>query len=262
MTVIVSLLTFLSVLALGISLSIGTGVMRWNSQWERYATIQLMDAKKADAITQTLAKNPDKIKSVTQITNAQMQELMAPWISGNSVLKNYLPQMWEVEFSTTSDLDSMGAEISKHARFLPHARALKTSTSAGWKMIVMSTLVLLLTLGTIGLCISYIARNTAMLHRRELEILNQVGASDNFIARQMQIIVGKICLTACSIGYLCALPIILLILSTAHSARIGLMAMLGLSSTGWILLATLPILIIIFSIWITKRTTINILKNS
>lgn len=262
MTVIVSLLTFLSVLALGISLSIGTGVMRWNSQWERYATIQLMDAKKADAITQTLAKNPDKIKSVTQITNAQMQELMAPWISGNSVLKNYLPQMWEVEFSTTSDLDSIGAEISKHARFLPHARALKTSTSAGWKMIVMSTLVLLLTLGTIGLCISYIARNTAMLHRRELEILNQVGASDNFIARQMQIIVGKICLTACSIGYLCALPIILLILSTAHSARIGLMAMLGLSSTGWILLATLPILIIIFSIWITKRTTINILKNS
>lgn len=262
MTVIVSLLTFLSVLALGISLSIGTGVMRWNSQWERYATIQLMDAKKADTITQTLAKNPDKIKSVTQITNAQMQELMAPWISGNSVLKNYLPQMWEVEFSTTSDLDSMGAEISKHARFLPHARALKTSTSAGWKMIAMSTLVLLLTLGTIGLCISYIARNTAMLHRRELEILNQVGASDNFIARQMQIIVGKICLTACSIGYLCALPIILLILSTAHSARIGLMAMLGLSSTGWILLTTLPILIIIFSIWITKRTTINILKNS
>ena len=262
MTVIVSLLTFLSVLALGISLSIGTGVMRWNSQWERYATIQLMDAKKADTITQTLAKNPDKIKSVTQITNAQMQELMAPWISGNSVLKNYLPQMWEVEFSTTSDLDSMGAEISKHARFLPHARALKTSTSAGWKMIVMSTLVLILTLGTIGLCISYIAHNTAMLHRRELEILNQVGASDNFIARQMQIIVGKICLTACSIGYLCALPIILLILSTAHSARIGLMAMLGLSSTGWILLTTLPILIIIFSIWITKRTTINILKNS
>lgn len=262
MTVIVSLLTFLSVLALGVSLAIGTGVMRWNSQWERYATIQLMDAKKADTITQTLAKNPDKIKSVTQITNAQMQELMAPWISGNSVLKNYLPQMWEVEFSTTSDLDSIGAEISKHARFLPHARALKTSTSAGWKMIVMSTLILLLTLGTIGLCISYIARNTAMLHRRELEILNQVGASDNFIARQMQIIVGKICLTACSIGYLCALPIILLILSTAHSARIGLMAMLGLSSTGWILLTTLPILIIIFSIWITKRTTINILKNS
>lgn len=262
MTVIVSLLTFLSVLALGISLSIGTGVIRWNSQWDRYATIQLMDSAKTKQVQETTTKNSDKIKTVKQITTAQMQELMSPWISGNSVLKNYLPQMWEIEFTTKSDLETVGPEFSQHARFLPHARALKTSTSAGWKMIAMSSLILILTLGAIGFCISYIAHNTAMLHRRELEILNQVGASDNFIARQMQIIVGKICLSACSIGYLCALPIILIILSTAHSARIGLMAMLGLSSTGWILLTTLPILIIIFSIWITKRTTINILKNS
>lgn len=262
MTVIVSLLTFLSVLALGISLSIGTGVIRWNSQWDRYATIQLMDNAKTKQVQETITKNSDKIKTVKQITTAQMQELMSPWISGNSVLKNYLPQMWEIEFTTKSDLETVGPEFSQHARFLPHARALKTSTSAGWKMIAMSSLILILTLGAIGFCISYIAHNTAMLHRRELEILNQVGASDNFIARQMQIIVGKICLSACSIGYLCALPIILVILSTAHSARIGLMAMLGLSSTGWILLTILPITIIIFSIWITKRTTINILKNS
>lgn len=262
MTVIVSLLTFLSVLALGISLSIGTGVIRWNSQWDRYATIQLMDNAKTKQVQETITKNSDKIKTVKQITTAQMQELMSPWISGNSVLKNYLPQMWEIEFTTKSDLETVGPEFSQHARFLPHARALKTSTSAGWKMIAMSSLILILTLGAIGFCISYIAHNTAMLHRRELEILNQVGASDNFIARQMQIIVGKICLSACSIGYLCALPIILIILSTAHSARIGLMAMLGLSSTGWILLTILPITIIIFSIWITKRTTINILKNS
>lgn len=262
MTVIVALLTFLSVLALGISLSIGTGVIRWNSQWDRYATIQLMDGAKTKQVQETITKNSDKIKTVKQITTAQMQELMSPWISGNSVLKNYLPQMWEIEFTTKSDLETVGPEFSQHARFLPHARALKTSTSAGWKMIAMSSLILILTLGAIGFCISYIAHNTAMLHRRELEILNQVGASDNFIARQMQIIVGKICLSACSIGYLCALPIILVILSTAHSARIGLMAMLGLSSTGWILLTILPITIIIFSIWITKRTTINILKNS
>lgn len=262
MTVIVSLLTFLSVLALGIALSIGTGVMRWNSQWDRYATVQLMDSTKTTQVQETITKNSDKIKSIKQITTAQMQELMSPWISGNNILKNYLPQMWEIEFTTASDLETVGPDFSQHARFLPHARALKTSTSAGWKMIAMSTLILALTLGAIGFCISYIAHNTAMLHRRELEILNQVGASDNFIARQMQIIVGKICLTACSIGYLCALPIILLILSTAHSARIGLMAMLGLSSTGWILLTLLPITIIIFSIWTTKRTTINILKNS
>lgn len=262
MTVIITLLTFLSVLALGISLAIGTGVLRWNNQWERFATVQLMDLDKTESVKKVLEKNQNKIENVTEIDATQMQNLMAPWVSGGSVLKNYLPKMWEVKFNTKSDLEDVGLELSKIARVLPHASALKTSTGAGWMMIFMSGFVLLLTLGAIGFCISYIARNTAMLHRRELEILNQIGASDAFVARQMQIIVGKISLMACATGYLSAVPVILLILSMARSARVGLMAMLGLSGMGWLLLTLLPIAIVIFSILMTRHTTINILKNS
>ena len=100
-----------------------------------------------------------------------------------------------------------------------------------------------------------------MLHRRELEILNQIGASDNFVARQMQIIVGRICVVACGLGFVCATPILLLMLSAAHSTRVGLMAMMGLSGGGWLTLALLPIAIILFAIWVTRRTTIKILKD-
>lgn len=262
MTAIMSLLTFLAVIALGIALSIGTGVLRWNAQWDLFATVQVMDTSKSDAVQKIIDKNSDKIESVREIDAKQMNELMSPWVSGGSVLKNYLPKMWEIKFKSESALHDFGQEIGTSARFLTHARALKSSTSAGWKMIMISTLVLLLTLGTIGVCISYIARNTAMLHKRELEILNQIGASDNFVARQMQIIVAKICASACAIGFLVAAPVLLLITSTASSARVGLMAMLGISGAGWITLILLPILIVIFAICITKRTTINILKNS
>ncbi len=262
MTAIMSLLTFLSVLALGVALSIGTGVMRWNNQWELFATVQVMDTTKTDATRKIINDNANKIASVTEITTAQMQELMSPWISGGSVLKNYLPKMWELKFKTKSDMTSVGEQLSKNARFLTHASALKTATSAGWKMIVMAGLILALTLGAIAVCISYIARNTAMLHRRELEILNQIGASDNFVARQMQSIVARICLTATGAGFLVAIPILLLIISSAHSARVGLMAMMGLSGTGWIILLLMPIAILAFAIWITRRTTLKILKDS
>ena len=44
MTAIMSLLTFLAVLAFGIALAIGTGVARWNSQWNLFATVQVMDS--------------------------------------------------------------------------------------------------------------------------------------------------------------------------------------------------------------------------
>ena len=262
MTAIMSLLSFLSILALGISLAIGTGVMRWNNQWELFATVQVTDTKKVDTVKKIIDKNSDKIESSKQITTQQMQDLMAPWVSGGGAIKNYLPQMWEIQFKTQSDLKSFGDQINSDARFLTHASALSASTSAGWKMILMSSFILILMLGAIGICISYIAQNTALLHKRELEILNQVGASDKFITQQMQIIVAKISALAAAIGFVAAAPILMIIISTAHSARVGLMATMGLSGAGWAILTLLPIIIIIFAISITRKTTLKILKNS
>lgn len=263
MTIIMSLLTFLSVLSLGIAISIGTGVIRWNKQWELFATIQVTDTSKTDAVKKIINSNSDKFDSVSQISASQMQDLMSPWITGqNSILKKYLPAMWEIKFKTSESMDEFSKKIENTARFLPHASALKSSTTTGMYMILMAGIILALIMGTIGMCISYIARNTAMLHRRELEILNQIGASDNFIARQMQIIVTKISLNATSIGFLAACPILMLIITTAHHARIGLMAMINLSCGGWLTLLLLPITIIIFAIIVTRRTTISILQNS
>ena len=261
MTAILALLSFLSIMALGIALSIGTGVMRWNNQWESFATVQVTDLKKADDVKKIIDKNADKIDTINEITTEQMQDLMAPWISsGGDILKNYLPKMWEIKFKSIQDMHNVGEQISPNARFLTHSDALSPSTSSGWKMIGISSFVLLMILGTIGMCISYIARNTALLHRRELEILNQVGASDKFVAHQMQIIVGKISLIAATIGFFIAAPVLLIVISVAHSARVGLLATLGLSGAGWFLLLLLPVLIVFFAIYITRRTTFNILK--
>lgn len=263
MTAIMSLLTFLAVLAFGIALAIGTGVIRWNTQWDLTATIQVMDSKNADAVKKILDDNADKTATVTEITTDQMRDLLRPWMpGGGGALENYLPKMYEVRFNTASDLDTVAGQIGNRARFLTHAQALENSASAGWKMILISSFVLLLTLGAIGVCISYIARNTAMLHRRELEILNQIGATDAYVVRQMQIIITKICITAGAAGFIVAVPVLLLILGAAHSARVGLMAMLNISGGGWFALFLLPVAIIIFAIWITRRTTISILKNN
>lgn len=262
MTIIMSLLTFLSVLALGIALSIGTGVVRWNAQWDLVATVQVMKPGADGTVRKILNDNTSKIETATEISAAQMTDMLRPWLSGDGALQNYLPKMWEVKFKTTADLKSVGEQIAPHARFLTHAQALRTSTSAGWKMIFIAGLVMMLTLGAIAVCISYIARNTAMLHRRELEILNQIGATDAFVARQMQIIVAKICASAGAAGFIVAAPILILILSAAASARVGLMAMMGLSGAGWFALMLMPVLIVIFAIWITKCTTVRILKDS
>ena len=261
MTVIMSLLNFLAVMALGIAIAIGTGVTRWNAQWDLFATVQVTNQNNESATRKILNDNKSKIETLREISDDEMSALMRPWISGGGALQNYLPKMWEVKFKSESDLQSVSSAISKQARVLTHADALSPSTTSGWKMILIAGLILAMTLGTIAICVSYIARNTAMLHKRELEILNQIGATDSFVARQMQIIVTKICAVAGAIGFVAAAPVILLVLSSAHSARVGLLAMLSIGGTGWICLVLLPILITVFAIWMTRRTTLKILKN-
>ena len=263
MMVIVGVMTFMAVLALGISLSIGTGVVRWNRQWDLFATVQVTSQATSQNVKKIIEDNRSKIASMREISNAEMMELVRPWISdGGGVLQNYLPQMYEIKFKTKSDIKLFNDKISPYARMLTHPQALNPSISAGWKMVTISGIVLVLIIAAIGLCISFIARNTAMLHKRELEILNQVGANDSFVVQQMQMIITKICGVACTAGFLVAMPILMLILWTAHSARLGLMTMMGLSGTGWILLMLMPVAIIIFAIYITKRTTLDILKNN
>ena len=262
MTAVMGIMTFLAVLALGISLAIGTGVVRWNRQWDSFATIQVTNADNVRIVRRTLDDSRGKIESVRELSNAEMSNLMRPWISGagNDVLMKYLPVMFEVKFTTAEDMRNVGDSVKKNARFITHNEALKPSVSAGWKMVVILSVVLGLIIATIGICVSFIARNTAILHKRELEILNQVGASDSFVVRQMQAIVTRICVVACGCGFLAALPILGIILVMARSARVGLMAMLSISGAGWGALVLMPIAIILFAIFVTKKTTLKILN--
>ena len=72
MTTIMGLLTFLSVLTLGIALSIGTGVIRWNNQWTNFATIQVTDTKNIDSTAKIIETNRNKMKSVRRVSDDEM----------------------------------------------------------------------------------------------------------------------------------------------------------------------------------------------
>lgn len=260
MTAVMGFMTFLAVLALGLAIAIGSGVVNWNRQWDVHATVQVIGEKNIQTTKKILGDNKDKINNMRELSTDEMLRLMRPWIDGGrATLEKYLPTMFEVKFKSTPDMRFVGEKLAKTARFITHRDALRPSISAGWKMVAMLAIVLALIIGTIGICVSFIARNTAVLHRRELEILNQVGASDSFVARQMQFIVAKICLTACGAGFLGAVPVLFIILAIAHSARVGLMTMLHLGGAAWIALAFVPIIIIIFAIIIAKKTTLKIL---
>ncbi|MDR1361412.1 MAG: hypothetical protein LBJ18_03905 [Rickettsiales bacterium] len=260
MTAIMSLLSFMAVLSFGIALMIGTGAARWNAQWDLSATVQVMPGSNPAAAEKILQNNRDKFSNMREIDGAEMQRLLRPWLSGGgSALGNYLPKMYELKFKRAGDMKTVAAEIGENARFLTHAESLKPAMGASLRMIAISGALLALVLGALGFCISFITKNTADLHKRELEILNQVGAKDSFVAKQMQIIVGKICARAAGLGFVAAAPVLMFIIAAARGARVGLMAMLGLGGGAWVALMLLPVAIIIFAVYIARKTTMKLL---
>ncbi|MBR1380420.1 MAG: hypothetical protein IJ560_02420 [Alphaproteobacteria bacterium] len=263
MTAIMGLMTFLGVLAFGVAISIGTAVVRWNAQWDLIATVQVTKSDNAAVVQKVLNENKSKIASVNEISTDEMNRILRPWVSnGGTALANYMPKMWEVKFTTRDNMRHVADAIAPYGRFLTHADAVKTSVSAGWRMVFIAAIILAMAIGAITICVSYIARNTAMLHRRELEILNQVGATDAFIAKQMQVIVAKICVGAGAIGFIAASIVLCLIIWAARAARVGLMAMIGISGAGWLAIFIATVLIIVFAIWMTRRTTLKILQRN
>ena len=132
MTAVMAIMTFLAVMALGISIAIGTGVTRWNRQWDLYATIQVNGKENTDAVKKILDSNGDKLADVRVVSNDEMANLMRPWISGgNNVLEKYLPKMFEVKFKTESDIKPIRESVGTRGRFITHTDALRPSISAG-----------------------------------------------------------------------------------------------------------------------------------
>lgn len=260
MTVVIAILTFLSILAFGIALSVGASVVKWNRQWDKYATVQILNQDNTKSVKKIIDTYSTKTEFIKEVTKPEMEKLLQPWISSGAKINNYLPIMYEIKFKSADDLTNMKKEIETKARFMTHLAAMQPAISAGWKLVMLTTFILVIILVSIGVCISYISRNIAMLHKHELEILNQVGAPDAFIAKQMQRIVGKISFVAGYCGLIAATPILFMILGTARSARVGLMSTMTLTGGNWIALIILPVFITIFSVYITKRTTLRILS--
>lgn len=259
MTIVIAILTFLAVVTLGLTIAIAGGAIKWNQQWQNCATIQT--STNPENIDKILAENSANIKSIKKLSDSEINNLMRPWISDKKTLQKYLPNMWDVEFTSDKSMDAVSKQIGTNARVMPHTDALKNPMSTGWKIAIISVVILMIVLCAIGACVIYTAKNIATIHKREIEILNQIGATDSFVARQMQIIIAKITLRACAIGFAGAIPLILIILSVAHSARTGLMTMISIGTIGWVMLLLMPIAIILLSIIITNRTTLKILAN-
>ena len=262
MILLMSLLTFLAVLGLGLAIALGTAVYKWNAQWRLMATVQVLPGGDWTGAQKVLESSRSDIATQIEISEQESARMLRPWLKDGEVLTQYIPKMMEVQFKSQSALSNAASSLGdiQGARFIRHTDGMRGAFAAGWKVIALSVLILFLVLGAIVACISYITRNITLIHQRELEILNQIGARDGFIAQQLMKTIAKICFAAAAIGFAFAAPALLLVTSIAHSIRVGMFTQMHIPKVGWGVLAGLAGCIIILALLTARKTVMGILR--
>jgi len=264
LTLLMSLLTFLSVLGLGLVISLSTAIIRWNSEWSLMATVQVLPGGDTNAAARMIASQRANIVNLREISESDARRMLSPWLQGGTVLTQYIPQMTELRFKNRGAMNEMAEQAApvSGVRFARHNDAMRTTTNIGWRVILLSVFVLSLVLGAVVVCISYITRNITLIHRRELEILNQIGAKDEFVAKQLMIVIARICVVAAGIGFAAAVPALLVISGIARSVRVGMFSQMAIPAGGWALLVMLAGGIVALSVWTARKTVIDILRKT
>ena len=195
--IVITVMCYLACITLGASLLVSGQISDWTADISQEVTVQIRPTEGANidaqvtAAVQLLAATPG-VLGADPMDPEEAASLLEPWLGGGNVLDDLpIPRLISVEIDINEppDLDGLsarlgedvvGASLDDHRRWQGSLRRMATSLQTiAWAVIV-------LVVGT-TLAIIVFATRAAMAGNRDIiEVLHLVGASENYIAFQIQ----------------------------------------------------------------------------
>jgi len=197
LTAVIAVISFLAVLAMAAVLIINTAAGEWTSSLRSEITVQIKGAD-ADEITVRMAaamrvlESTEGVLEASSISQEEAAELLEPWLGeGNAAAFLNVPAIIEVKIAPAlrSDLDLLrnrlnaaapGAALDDHASW--HDR-LATAARSGQ---ALAFAVFLIVMGAACAISIFAARAGLAANHEIVSVLHLVGATDDFIAAEVQ----------------------------------------------------------------------------
>lgn len=275
-----SVMCFLSTLAVGTLLLIERAVDRWTSQISGEATVQILPGSGIDADAEAqkakaLLEGFSGIASVRLLDAADAADLLEPWLGRTSILDELpIPRLLAITIDRNNPPDfaaldeRLGSEI-KGASLDTHRRWQDELTAMAATLKWLSVTVLLIISGAAVALVVYATRTALEANRETIEVLYLVGAEDKFIASQIERRFLRAGLRAGLIGMIGGLAVFaLFILSSLVGTPSGIETEIrdlllntdGKSISGYALFLLVPILATLISLMTARLATARILK--
>ena len=257
----VAFLSFFATISLGIVLSINSALSELTAELGRTGIIQVVGGGNIDAARKIITENQVLIHRSREIQTDESMALLSRWLPSADALEKYIPVMFEVEAKTTEGLATIGERArAQNLRFIPSHHA-GPERRTGIFIMMISILIFAIVMASLVFGIIHATKNIIMLHRREIEILSNVGATPRFIAWQIEMKMAAIGIGAVVMGQALGWVILLGVNSLSRASKIGLLSNMSLGFGHYIITIIMATVIIALIAVITGRTTLKILND-
>lgn len=197
LTAAIGVMSFLAALALAALLAIFSAAGAWTSELKSGITIQIKgpDAeaiKTASDAALAVLQSTEGIEDARALTPEETAKLLEPWLGkGNVGAYLNVPALIEAKAGPElqRDLSLLRARVSAAAPtavFDDHAAWRERLSAAAWSGQALALAVFMLVLGAAAAVSAFAARAGLAANRDVISILHLVGATDAFIANEVQ----------------------------------------------------------------------------
>jgi cell division transport system permease protein len=273
---IAGLMVYLAALALAAALAVDGVAERWHVGLAGSLTVQLeapSDGKPASRVARrdqavALLRAEPAVAAAEPIDDAAVRRLVAPWLGTSDIGDDLpLPDLIAVMLRPGANLDAAGlgqrlaaavpgAAIDDHKQWL--AGLLRLIDSVRLVAAIVLGLVVLAAIATVV----FVTRTGLDVHRRVIDIVHLVGATDGYIAGQFQANALTLGLLG-GIGGLALAGLTLVIVAALLSGiDENLLPPLSLAPGQWALLAALPLIAALLAMLTARWTVLGSLRRT
>ena len=267
---VIAIMMFLTVLAAAAGLGLRNAAKSLDANIGNRITIQIVEAnpdfREAQAkIAVSELRQLAGVRTIRRIEAEEMAQLLEPWLGPGGLQDDLpVPVMIDVDLSPEAygRLDVIRAavrDVAPSARIDDNAQWLaplaKLIGALKW---LAAGLVLLMT-GATAATVVLAARAALDTHRRTIEVLHLMGATDVQVARLFQRRIALDALFGGAVGLIAAAIVLILIGSRVGALGSELLGSAGLPAMSWAALALLPIAGVLLAMLVARITILRAL---
>jgi len=262
---VIAIMMFLTALAAAGGLAMGSAANRLGADLGRQVTVQVILADPAQRdreanAAQALLSHEDGVTAARRLGDQEMQALLRPWLGDAGLDKDLpLPAMIDIDLTSAGRdrLDRIAQAVkavAPHARIDDHAGFIAPLVSLIRSLGLLAGGIVVMMAGATAAAVVLAARSALNTHRRTIDVMHMMGATDVQVARLFQRRIALDALFGAVVGLVAAISVIILLGQRIGEIGSGIVGSISLPALAWLVLLCLPLLAGLLALLVARIT--------